>query len=76
DVGSSGVFRATLGDRRLTFEPGDDNRFSDRETGSTWDVTGRAVGGPLAGARLDPIPHGDYLWFAWAAFRPDTEVRK
>ncbi|MEX2466095.1 MAG: DUF3179 domain-containing protein [Gemmatimonadota bacterium] len=76
DVGSSGVFRATLGDRRLTFEPGDGDRFNDRETGSTWDVTGQAVGGPLAGARLDPIPHGDYLWFAWAAFRPDTEVRK
>jgi hypothetical protein len=76
DVGSSGVFRATLGERRLTFEPRDDDRFSDRETGSTWDVTGQAVGGPLAGARLDPIPHGDYLWFAWAAFRPDTEVRK
>lgn len=76
DVGSSGVFRATLGDRRLTFERGDDDRFRDRETGSAWDITGRAVGGPLAGARLDPIPHGDYLWFAWAAFRPDTEVRK
>jgi hypothetical protein len=76
DVGSSGVFRATLGDRGLTFDAADSGRFTDRDTGSTWDVTGRAVSGPLAGSRLEAIPHGDYLWFAWAAFRPDTEVRR
>jgi len=76
DVGSSGVFLATVGDRRLTFESGADGRFTDRESGSTWDITGRAVSGPLAGTRLEPIPHGDYLWFAWAAFRPETQVRR
>ncbi|MDZ7780627.1 MAG: DUF3179 domain-containing protein [Gemmatimonadota bacterium] len=76
DVGSSGVFLATLDDRTLTFEAAGDGQFRDRETGSTWDVTGRAVEGPLSGTRLEAIPHGDYLWFAWAAFRPNTEVRR
>jgi len=76
DVGSSGVFRASLGDRRLVFQARESGLFSDDKTASTWDLTGRAVSGPLAGSRLEPIPHGDYLWFAWAAFRPETEVRK
>ncbi|MEX2473307.1 MAG: DUF3179 domain-containing protein [Gemmatimonadota bacterium] len=76
DVGSSGVFRSTLGEHVLNFDAADSGHFTDRETGSTWDITGRAVSGPLAGSRLEAVPHGDYLWFAWAAFRPHTEVRR
>jgi len=75
DVGSSGVFMRTLDGRALEFEPAGDGRFRDVETGSMWEVDGRAVAGPLAGQRLEAIPHGDYLWFAWAAFKPDTDIR-
>jgi len=75
DVGSSGVFMRTLGARTLEFEPAGDGRFRDAETGSTWELDGRAVEGPLAGQRLEAIAHGDYLWFAWAAFKPDTDIR-
>jgi hypothetical protein len=46
----------------------------DSETGSRWNILGRAVSGPLAGRRLDPIVHGDDFWFAWAAFKPATRV--
>jgi len=76
DVGASGVFRRSLGDRVLIFEAAAPGFFRDRDTGSTWDLTGRAVEGPLSGQRLSPLPHGDYLWFAWAAFKPDTDVRR
>lgn len=76
DVGASGVFRRTVEDRILDFEAVGDGRFRDRQTESTWDLTGLAVDGPLSGTRLEPVPHGDYLWFAWAAFRPDTDVRR
>lgn len=76
EVGTSGVFRRTLGDRTLVFDAVADATFRDRQTGSTWDITGRAVDGPLSGERLEPVPHGDYLWFAWAAFRPETDVRR
>lgn len=54
--------------------PSGANRFRDRETGNTWDLVGRAVAGPLRGARLTPVPAGDYFWFAWAVFRPETRV--
>jgi hypothetical protein len=67
------VFDRRVGDRVLTFHP-IRGGFRDRETGSGWTLAGRAVGGPLKGARLIPIPHGDHFWFAWAVFRPETRV--
>lgn len=49
--------------------------FVDAETGSNWNVEGRAVAGPLAGARLEPFPDATVAyWFAWAAFHPETLI--
>jgi hypothetical protein len=48
--------------------------MTDKETGSTWSVTGRALTGPLAGNQLAPVLHGDFFWFAWASFEPDTRI--
>jgi hypothetical protein len=76
DIGSSGVFDPTVGDRVLTFNRTGEDGFRDRETGSIWNLMGWAVSGPLAGTRLNPVPHGDYFWFAWAAFRPETDIRR
>ena len=73
DVGATGVFSRALGDRVLTFERQGDG-FQDRETGSTWNLLGQATAGPLAGEQLDGVPHGDFFWFAWGVFRPDTRV--
>jgi hypothetical protein len=74
-VGATGVFEPTAGGRSLTFRaiPGG---FRDRETGSTWNILGHAVAGPLAGRRLRPIVHVDGFWFAWAAFHPGTTVHR
>jgi hypothetical protein len=73
DLGSSGVFRPEVDGRRLTFHA-EGTGFVDAETGSQWELLGRAVSGPLAGRRLDPVAHGDDFWFEWAAFRPATRV--
>lgn len=73
EVGTLGVFLPRVEGRSLTFEARAD-RFVDRETGSTWNVLGEAVEGPLAGASLEKIPHFDTFWFAWSAFRPETEL--
>ena len=72
-VGATAAFSRIVDGRALTFEATGDG-FRDRETGSTWTLLGRAVKGPLAGRRLDPIPHVDAFWFAWAAFNPGTSV--
>ena len=76
DVGSTGVFSAVVDADTLTFvrSGGEDAPITDVETGSTWDITGRAIDGPLAGTTLEPIPHGDHFWFAWAAFVPETSI--
>jgi hypothetical protein len=73
DVGATGVFDPNLDGQQLTFVRQGD-QIVDEQTGSTWNVLGQAVDGPLAGQNLAPIVHGDHFWFAWAAFRPDTIV--
>ena len=73
DVGAAGVFDADLGGEALTFVA-QDGAIKDQQTGSVWDILGRAVEGPLAGERLTPVLHGNHFWFAWAVFKPDTIV--
>ena len=73
DVGATGVFRAEADGRTLSFRR-IDGAFVDDQTGSTWDVLGSAVRGPLVGSRLEAFEHVDTFWFAWAAFAPDTVV--
>ena len=73
DVGATGVFDRRVGGRTLRFE-WRQGAFRDAETSSTWTLTGRAIAGPLRGSRLQPVAAGDYFWFAWAVFRPDTRV--
>lgn len=73
DVGSSGVFVPEAGGRTLSFEVRG-GAFVDRETGSRWTLSGRAVEGPLTGERLEALPRLDTFWFAWWAYHPDTEV--
>jgi hypothetical protein len=73
DVGTSGVFIPEAGGRDLTIAVRD-GRIVDRETGSIWNVAGRATRGFLAGERLDPVTHLDAFWFAWQAYYPGTLV--
>jgi hypothetical protein len=77
DAGATGVFRPSAEGRTLTFArdgSGESAPIRDAETGSTWSITGQAIDGPLAGARLEPVVHGDHFWFAWAAFSPETTI--
>lgn len=73
DIGATGAFISVLDGRKLHFEPTSAG-FRDRETGSAWNVLGRATNGPLIGRALTPVAHVDTFWFAWAAFRPSTRV--
>ncbi|CAN5801974.1 DUF3179 domain-containing protein [soil metagenome] len=73
DIGSTGVFVPVVEGDPVTFSAEDD-AFVDAETGSTWNILGTAVDGPLAGTQLEAVEHVDTFWFAWAAFRPDTTV--
>jgi hypothetical protein len=77
EVGAAVVFESEGGGRTLDFRAGPEpGTFRDAETGSTWDMSGRATDGPLAGSRLRQVPHDDQFWFALAAFFGDAEIRR
>jgi len=48
--------------------------FVDAESGSRWDVAGRAVEGELKGYTLTWLDSVQVKWFAWAADYPQTTV--
>ena len=73
DVGSVTVFLSEVGDSELTFTAVDGD-FIDDQTGSTWNLAGEATAGELAGEILEQIPHLDTFWFAWATYRPGTDL--
>lgn len=71
DVGSVGVFRI---DGDISSFRAEGSTFVDVSTGTEWDITGRAVAGPLAGEELAVIPHLDAFWFAWSTYQPGTTL--
>jgi hypothetical protein len=48
--------------------------FKDDQTGSQWDIAGRAISGELKGKTLRWLPGIQCRWFAWAAEYPETEI--
>ena len=74
-VGSTGVYSPNLDGRKLTFKS-EDYLIVDEQTGSTWNILGEAVEGPLAGSVLTPLVHTNDFWFAWRVFYPDTLIRR
>lgn len=75
DTGSSGVFSRELNGQVLTFA-NTDRGFMDEQTGTTWNLLGRALDGPLEGNQLTRIISAEHFWFAWSIFKPDTELRQ
>ena len=73
NVGSAGAFIPVLDGERLAFEQRD-GAIVDIGTGSTWNVLGQAVDGPLAGSQLEQVVSGSHFWFAWSVFKPETRV--
>lgn len=73
DVGATGVFVPSIGGASVDLEP-TDTGFVDSISGSTFDIFGTALDGPLVGAQLEAVEHLDTFWFAIGAFDPDTVV--
>lgn len=71
---SAHAFTPRAGGQNLTFEVVNE-QYRDIETGSTWDLLGRAIDGPLDGERLARLTDA-YIafWFAWQFFQPDSDI--
>lgn len=48
--------------------------LEDTDTGTTWNLLGEALDGPLAGNRLRQLPAHNAFWFAWSSFWQNTGV--
>ena len=73
-IGTGIAFVRELNGETLTFAANGDDTFTDAETGTTWNLLGTAVAGPLTGTRLEPAIHQNEFWFAWAAFNEGADV--
>jgi hypothetical protein len=73
NVGAAAAYSPVVAGESLSFEASA-RGFVDVQTGSRWDVLGRAVGGRLEGTRLAPVVAIDSFWFDWAAFYPKTKI--
>lgn len=73
DVGSSGIYSRDLAGQVLTFEWTQEG-IRDRETGSRWSLTGRAITGPLQGEQLTRLVSVEAYWYAWSAISPETRI--
>ena len=67
DVGSAAAYYAQAAGQNLSFTTHREG-FRDNETGSLWDITGRALSGPLAGTALEPAPAVEHFLFSYRAF--------
>ncbi len=72
------AYESTVGNKVLNFNLTDKNLpavFKD-DLGNVWNIFGEAIEGPDKGTKLKPVTAFISYWFAWAAFYPDTELKK
>ncbi len=72
-IGTVTVFSSIVDGERLSFKKKKRN-FSDLETGSVWDITGKCLEGTYKGKQLVMEVHSNHFAFAWLAFHPDSEI--
>jgi Protein of unknown function (DUF3179) len=52
----------------------ENNKFTDKQTGSEWNFEGKAISGQMKGKQLTRIAFDEGFWFEWVAFHPKTEI--
>ena len=67
------AYSRLLGGKNLSFRH-DTDHFVDSETGSLWNIEGKAVDGPLRGNRLNPVRSHYVRWHAWVYPHSQTDL--
>jgi hypothetical protein len=75
DKKSVRAFERSIDGRTLEFfvKP-DSSEIIDAETGSSWDFSGKATSGELAGKQLKKINVLKDYWFDWKTYNPQTQI--
>ena len=73
DIGAAVAYSRLLEGQDLDFNY-DGESIRDIQTGSVWNLTGKAVSGKFESKQLEPLVGINHFWFSWAAFRPETRI--
>jgi hypothetical protein len=73
-VGTAAAFDRRLDGKTLSFVATPPGIVTDVQSGSRWDITGRAMSGALRGAQLHRLRDLQAFWFAVAAFVPRARL--
>ncbi len=71
---SAAAYSPMVNGTMLTFTGTGNGLYIDEQTESTWDFTGSAISGELAGERLTLLPSRRSMWFSISIDQPDIEV--
>jgi hypothetical protein len=71
---SAQAFHPVIDGNQVDFYVSLDGKILDRQTHSTWTLTGHAIEGIFKGKQLQSVPTETHFAFAWFVFRPDTEI--
>jgi hypothetical protein len=74
---AAAAYVAEAQSQHLTFvtkESGAAPAWMDDQTGSTWNLEGRCVDGPLKGTALPPANFVRTRWYAWSALFPKSQL--
>lgn len=75
DIGSATVFIPVINGKELTFKKSG-NSFTDIQTNSIWNISGKCISGKLKGSQLRIKIHGNHFAFSWFSFHPATDIYK
>lgn len=73
-MGSAVAFDPVVEGEALTFTSPEPGMFVDEQTGSAWDLTGRALVGEFERTQLELVDHHVPFWCAWSAFNSDADI--
>ena len=73
DIGMAALYDRNLDGQILSFRV-EDGLVRDDQTNSGWNIFGQAVEGKLENRQLQQELAYPHLWFAWAAFKPETVI--
>lgn len=73
DVGMAALYNRSFDGQILSFRI-EDGLVRDEQTNSSWNFFGQAVEGKLVNRQLQQELAYPHLWFAWAAFKPETLI--
>jgi len=69
------AFDSNMNRKTLEFEIKED-KITDIQTGSVWNIEGVAMSGAMKDSKLKRITYDPGFWFEWVAFHPETELYK